>query len=297
MLNFKAIELEDKPWVDELNARSDYRGCEYAFGTIFIWQFVYGTKIARFEDFVLCRSGKDGEYSYLYPAGSGDVARAIEAIEADAAENGCPFRMHSVNSQAREELERLFPGKYSFTEVRDGFDYIYTSESLATLKGKKLHSKRNHINRFRDNYEGRWAYEDISPANLAECMTMNKRWCSQNDCMLDDDKLGEQCAVAQSFRHFEALGFKGGLLRVDGEVVAFSMGEPLSSDTFVVHIEKAFADIQGAYPMINQQFVLANCMEYTYVNREEDTGAEGLRKAKLSYHPAILETKYSVKHL
>ena len=122
---------------------------------------------------------------------------------------------------------------------------------------------------------------------------MNKRWCAANDCMMEDEKLSEQCAVAQAFRHFEALGLKGGLIRVDGEVIAYCMGEPLNSDTFVVHIEKAMSEIQGAYPMINQQFVKNTCQDYQYINREDATGAEGLRKAKLSYYPVLLEEKCS----
>ena len=99
------------------------------------------------------------------------------------------------------------------------------------------------------------------------------------------------CVTLNSLRLFEELELKGGLLRVNGEIVAFTMGEPISEDTFVVHIEKAFADVQGAYPMINQQFVEHECMNYKYVNREEDTGAEGLRKAKLSYRPVFLVEK------
>jgi hypothetical protein len=95
--------------------------------------------------------------------------------------------------------------------------------------------------------------------------------------------------------HLEELELKGGLIRLDGEVIAFTLGEPICEDTFVVHIEKAFADIQGAYPMINQQFVEHECSDYQYINREEDTGAEGLRKAKLSYRPVFLVEKGKVK--
>ena len=102
---------------------------------------------------------------------------------------------------------------------------------------------------------------------------------------------------AEFFALYKELGLKGGVLKADGKIVAFTVGEPVSDDTFVVHIEKAFADIDGAYPMINQQFVQHECMEYEYVNREEDTGAEGLRKAKLSYRPAFLEEKGIVKEM
>lgn len=120
---------------------------------------------------------------------------------------------------------------------------------------------------------------------------MALKWRNESGCEEDVEKNAEMCVTLNSLRLFEELELKGGLLRVNGEIVAFTMGEPISEDTFVVHIEKAFADVQGAYPMINQQFVEHECMNYKYVNREEDTGAEGLRKAKLSYRPVFLVEK------
>ena len=103
------------------------------------------------------------------------------------------------------------------------------------------------------------------------------------------------CVTLNSLRLFKELKLTGGVLRIGGEVVAFTIGEPVKADTFVVHIEKAYADIQGAYPMINQQFVLNECGDYQYINREDDTGAEGLRKAKLSYRPVFFVEKGIVK--
>ncbi|WP_069989339.1 DUF2156 domain-containing protein [Massilioclostridium coli] len=291
MLELKEIELTDKPWVDELLSYSDFRGCEYSFSTMFLWKFIYKTRIARVGDRLIVGSMVDGKISFLFPPGKGELRPVIQAMEEYSVQLGQPFYLHSVNKQAQEQLEQEFPGKFEFTETRDYFDYIYFTEKLTTLSGKKLHSKRNHINRFLENNEGRWSYEPITPENKEECRQMNKRWCAVNDCLMDDEKLSEQCAVAQAFRHFDALGLKGGLIRVDGEVVAYCMGEPLNSDTFVVHIEKAMSEIQGAYPIINQQFVKNTCQDYQYINREDDTGAEGLRKAKLSYYPALLEEK------
>ena len=124
---------------------------------------------------------------------------------------------------------------------------------------------------------------------------MALKWCEQNGCRKDDEKNSEICVTMNSLRLLEELELIGGILRVEGEVVAFTIGEPISDDTFVVHIEKAYAEIQGAYPMINQQFVEHECLKYKYVNREEDTGAEGLRKAKLSYQPVFLVEKGNVK--
>lgn len=124
---------------------------------------------------------------------------------------------------------------------------------------------------------------------------MALEWRSQNGCNDHEEKNAEMCVTLNSLRLFRELHLKGGLLRIGRKVVAFSIGEPVTPDTMVVHIEKAFADIEGAYTMMNQQFVLHEAMDYKYVNREEDTGEEGLRKAKLSYHPAILLDKGRVR--
>lgn len=294
MLEFQSIELSDKEWIDDLLKRSDFRTCEYNFNTMFLWRFVFQTRISRHEDRLLVRSYHNGKYTYLFPAGSGDLKEAVALLMDDAKDRGDRFRMHSVSEQGKTELELAFPGALYFFPSRRDYDYIYTAESLRTLKGKKLHGKRNHIHRFLDQYQGRYSYEPITGENIHECMQMNKEWCRLNDCLIDESKLQEQCSVAQAFRHYSLIGLEGGLLRVDGKVIAFTMGEPLNSDTFLVHIEKAMAQIQGAYPMINQQFVLDRCDGFSYVNREDDSGMEGLRKAKLSYRPAFLEKKYLV---
>ena len=140
-------------------------------------------------------------------------------------------------------------------------------------------------------YEDRWSYEKLSKENIEDCFQMALKWRNENGCEDDPEKRGEICVTLNSLRLFEELKLTGGVLRIDGDVVAFTLGEPVCSDTFVVHIEKAFAEVQGAYPMINQQFVEHECMAYQYINREEDTGAEGLRKAKLSYRPVFMVEK------
>ncbi len=199
--------------------------------------------------------------------------------------------MHSLLEEKRVELEDLFPGKFIIEEDRDLADYIYKSEDLINLSGKKYHGKRNHIKRFKDN---NWSFETLTDENMEDCLEMNRQWCVLNDCGMDESKKAEFCAVKQSFKYYKELGFFGGLLRVDGRVIAYTMAERLNSNTVNVHIEKAFSDIQGAYPAINHEFVFNMASEYEYVNREEDLGIEGLRKAKLSYNPAILLSKYGV---
>lgn len=291
MIEFRRPTLEDKEWMTEKIRQSDFRGCEYSFGNLYIWRNVSDVNVANLEGF-LCVTGasKEGEVIYNYPVGSGDEKRVLELLIQDAKEKGCIPRFRGVLEEQKERLEELFPGEMEFTTKEDDWDYIYEVEKLTTLAGKKYHGKRNHIARFKDADD--WSYEPITEQNIAECEEMNRVWCEEYGCGKSESAREEQCAVKQSFLHFKELSFEGGLLRKAGEVVAFAIGESLNSDTYNVHIEKAFPQIQGAYPMINQQFVLHNMQNFTYVNREEDMGDEGLRKAKMSYKPQIWLKKY-----
>lgn len=296
MVEFKRIELSDREWAEPLLMESGFQGSEYVFSNNYIYRKIYQIDVAQMDRYYLVRSNKDSRYrSYLYPAGSGDVKPVIEALMEDAASQGDVFRMHGVTKESAAQLEALFPGRFCITEARDNFDYIYESERLITLAGKKLHSKRNFINRFKQENEGKWLFEPITPENLDECWEMNDRWCELYGCDDNGGSLAEEaCAVRNCFNNFDALGLRGGLLRVDGKVVAYTMGRPINHDTFIVHIEKAFSEVAGAYPMINQQFVTHAAAEFRYINREDDVGDEGLRKAKLSYKPDILLEKFAV---
>ncbi|MFA9465869.1 MAG: DUF2156 domain-containing protein [Velocimicrobium sp.] len=291
MIEFRNMTVEDKDWMNEMIKESDLRGCEYSFGNLFIWRKVSKVKVAQVENF-LCVIGdsKENEIIYNYPVGSGDEKRVIERLIEDAKEKGCIPRFRAVLEEQKKRLEEWFPEQMEFTTNEGDWDYIYEVEKLTRLAGKHYHGKRNHIARFKDG--GDWSYEPITEENMDECRAMNEIWCKEYGCGKSESARLEQCAVQQSFSHFKELGFEGGLLRKAGEVIAFTIGEPLNSDTYNVHIEKAFPQIQGAYPLINQQFVEHNMQAFTYVNREEDMGEEGLRKAKMSYKPQIHLKKY-----
>ena len=288
--DFKRPELEDRDLINRYFSQAPGRSCERTFVNVFLWSRHYKVKFAVIEDALVFRDEGDG-YAFAYPAGEPEaVKRALEALMEYCGEKECPFKFYNVTPEHFEQLEQWFPGRFQIEYVRDVADYVYETEKLATLAGKKLHGKRNHINKFM-KLDPDWSYESIDDGNVEECFQMALKWRNQNGCDDDVEKNAEMCVTLNSLRLYKELGLRGGILRVNGEIAAFSLGEPLCSDTFVVHIEKAFADIEGAYPMINQQFVQHECMEYTYVNREDDAGSEGLRKAKLSYRPAFMVDK------
>lgn len=292
MIEFEDIRIEDKQRVDEILSGYDCPSLEYNFTTLFIWQKIYNTQIACRDGYLFSVSGKGEEKSFLFPAGAGDAEKAVYMLDDHCKEKGIPMNFHSLSVARRDILIRMYPGRFEFTRARDSGDYVYTAESLRTLKGKKLSSKRNHINDFIRNYPD-WSYEKMNDDNIKEAQDMHMTWCEGVGCDEEPGLMEESCAVRRAFKYFNELGLSGGILRAEKEVTAFSMGDRLNKNTFIVHIEKAFADIRGAYPMINKQFVLNNCDGYEFVNREEDMGDEGLRKAKLSYRPYEIIEKYN----
>lgn len=288
---YRRIELTDKQWMDELFAMEGRESLEYNFTNSFVWRHLYRLRAARIGDRLLMLSDPR-KPAFLFPPGRGPLEPVIGQMAEDARAAGVRLRFHTVLPRDKAWLEEAYPGRFFFESYRDGADYVYEAQSLRTLKGKKLSSKRNHINRFVENHPD-WRYEPLTPENREEARQMNLVWCAQAKERQMSDLNGEFCAVDQALVHFDALRLSGGLIRAGGRVVAFSIGDPLNADTFLVHFEKAFADVQGAYPMINQQFVQHNCDGYAFVNREDDTGLEGLRKAKLSYGPHHLVEKYT----
>lgn len=293
MIEFKSIELSDKGWIDPLVWAGNLYACHQNFTNLFVWRDSYNQRAAKVNDYLVIKTGKEADRTYyFYPAGSGDVKPVLEAMMDDAQANGSPFVMIGVLPEQQALLETLYPDQFRITPDRDNWDYLYQLDKLASLKGKKLHGKRNHINRFIEG--GNWSFEELTPENLDECWKMNVEWCKINGCSEEAGLQQEACAVRKTFDNYTALGVEGGVLRQEGRIVAYTMGEKLCSDTFVTHIEKAFGDIQGAYPMINREFaaqIQRKHPEIIYVNREEDVGDEGLRRAKMSYYPERMAEK------
>lgn len=295
-MEFNDITINDREKAIECLDNTEYFSCEYTFGNHFLWGGEkYDVKIGYINEFftaMYSASDREWQKSFLFPAGKGDLKQAIEKLLEYCNTNNIKLNMHSASKEQIEEVERLFPDKFKFVSNRDTFDYIYNIEDLTNLSGKKYHGKRNHIKRFKDL---EWSFEEITKENIDDCKKMNCDWCRANGCKDDPDLQAEQAVINKAFEYFDELKLFGGLLRVEGKVVAFTIAERLNEDIVVVHIEKAFADIQGAYPTINNEFIKNCCQSFKYANREEDLGIEGLRKAKLSYKPVIILEKYEVR--
>lgn len=293
MIDFKDVTLQEKEIITAFTLNSPRRNCDLSFSNLCSWRFLYNTQFAVVNNMLVFKFWTKGELAYMVPVGEGDLEKTIRELMADAQQEQKPFCMLGACDSMREELERLMPGEFQFTTHRDYADYIYLHSDLATLKGKRFQAKRNHINRFRNSYPN-YEYLTITPEHLSECLDLEAKWCKQNDCDQQEGTGNERRALEYALHHFEALGLTGGILRVNGQIVAFTFGMPINRETFGIHVEKADTTIDGAYAMINYEFANRIPDQYIYLNREEDLGIEGLRKAKLSYHPELILEKYMV---
>ena len=289
-MEFKEITLQDKEWIRQLLGYSDNRATEFNFTVLYIWRDIMHSRVCRVGDYLVVRFFPNGAPApmYLFPSGRGtaeELKGVLESCMEDARQNGHPFLMASVQNGHREILENLFPDRFTFEPNRDYFDYIYSAEDLTFLRGKKFQSKRNFVSRFK-RQEG-WSYEPLGKDNLKECAAMSISWCAKYGCGKDPSMASESCSVKNALQNFEQLGLMGGLLRLNGEVVAFTIAEKTNSDTLLVHIEKAYGDIVGAYPAIANEFLRNSIVEegeqlsVKYINREDDAGDLGLREAKM----------------
>lgn len=293
MSEFKKISMEDGELLRKYLISDNNLCCELSFGNNILWNSEDRLEFQIVEDVLVYRMIYDEKIVYSTPDFKGKVKEIMEFVDRNAQAVGKRYVFSSLTEAMVCEIKECFGEEYSFETDRDYSDYIYLVDNLAQLAGKKYHKKKNHLNKFLKNYE--FTYEAIGAENKNECRELKNIWMASRE--LESKTLQiESRAIDMALEHFHEFGFIGGLIRVEGVVKAFTLGERLSSDTFVTHFEKALDDVDGIYAAINQQFA-KNALQgkYTYVNREEDMGLEGLRQAKLSYNPEKVYDKYVAK--
>ena len=292
MIEFHRLCPEYRDQYNALIAASREPGCEYSFVNINLWG---RQRVAFLNGFVLFFSQFDRSTVYPFPMGQGDLKAVLDRLIADAQKRGIPFRLSGMNSRECALVEELYPGAFRFHTDRDAFDYVYAIDDLSELKGKRYQSKRNFSNRFRANHP------DAQLIPMAEetfplAQEMLDIWFAQRKQIdPDGDFALEQVALSRCFAHFEALQMEGLLLVENGKCLALTMGSFLTEDTFDIHFEKALDTYDGAYAAVNRGFAHYLREKYPdvkWLNREDDLGIEGLRKAKLSYQPHHLREKY-----
>ena len=329
MLLFRPPLLTDRDAAAKAVAESGYIGSDAGFANVYLLRKKYSTRIALRDGFLFrYYEGQGSRRGYAFPLGAGALSKALELIAEDARESGRPLEFCLVDEPRAQILQEYFNTKAGansaepalhFENNRGDSDYIYSAESLAKLSGSDYRKKRNHISRFTRTY-GQFELRAMTPANIADALEIEKRWLNDDgetalentdcetpcDCVeaalaerSEDEKsrMAEYCAIVEALENFDALGMKGGVLYVEGKPVGMTIASEIAPGVWDIHFEKVIGEYadNGGYAVINKLFaehlVAAGA---TLINREEDIGLEGLRKAKLSYYPQTILDKTHV---
>ena len=291
MIDFRKITPQDRESYQQLQFSAGERGCEFSFSNLYLWG---RQRIAFLHDHAVLFSQFDRRTVYPFPVGSGDKRAVVQAIMDDAHERGIPCRITGLTEGDMQLLQELFPDRFYYHCDRDAYDYVYCVEDLAELKGRKYQKKRNHYNRFRANFPG-YTVRPLDEQLLPKVRAMVDGWYETR--LAQDptaDFLMERRALDKALRDYALLDMDSLVLLDGDEVLAFTMGSRLSPETMDIHFEKAREDVDGAYTAINCEFARYLREKYPsllYLNREEDMGIPGLRKAKESYLPHHLQEK------
>lgn len=284
--------MAQKPLFDKYFGMHRYENAHYNFTNLFMWRNIYATQWAEHKGYLLIKAGRGERQYILQPFGPVEGMESVlaELMDFFAAQN-IPFSIRGMEKFMIGILEQWRPDQFTIVADRDNFDYVYLSKDLIELKGRKYHSKKNHMNSFLRSYRD-YQYLPLLSEWVAPCIENQLEWCRKKDCHDDPILRGENNAIIEVFTHWDALNLTGGLITVGGKVEAFTFGEQLNNDTAVIHVEKANPDIRGIYPTINQRFCENAWQHLKFINREEDMGIEGLRKAKESYYPVKMIEKF-----
>ena len=297
---FKDIDIESREILNPYCDLVDYEACEYCFNTLYMWQHLYKTGYYIGDGFAVIVAEYEGNtFSILPLAKKEDMPRVIKFVIDYFEKEQKKIYFRGITKEVVDYLKENYPDKFDYTEERDLFDYVYDGDSMRELKGRKNVKKRNHINYFLKEYEGRFEYRLLDENDFDACLKLVEEWTSnkEENGQVDEEMEEELIGIKKLFNSFPVIKDKlkiAGIF-IDGKLEAFTMGEYLNPNMALIHIEKANPSIRGLYPYINQQFLVNEFSDVEFVNREEDLGIEGLRKAKLSYHPCKFVEKYTVR--
>ena len=285
-MNFKKVELADAELLKPFLTEAGELTCEISLINLLLWEPLYNNCYCIENGILYLKSYSDYVETYSLPFG--DIKKGMQRLT-ECSDGHYPI-IWAQAGRRFDEFKSLYGDRYEITESRNEFDYIYNTCDLINLSGKKYHSKRNHISAFSKQFD--WHYEDITSDNIDAVKKCAEIWYSQNAADSDEELKTEMRGVSLMLDNMEKLNIKGGTIIADNKAVAFTLGSPVNSSVYDIHIEKAIEGYETAYTVINREFAAHNLSSYKYINREDDLGLEGLRKSKLSYHPEILLPKY-----
>lgn len=294
-MEFRKIDVSDFETINTLLKKYNVENCDHCFSTMLIWSFRHHVEFTIYKNELFMRTLGDNSYWYLSPVGELPFEEAVSIIMDDAKQNGYRIKIFAMDEDQKAAMEQHYGHKFEIIANRDSFDYIYKREDLATLPGKNYQKKRNHCSRFERDNAG-YTFHTITDENIGRVKDFEREWCARNNCDESRGLFSEQQGIINILDNIHKTDVFGGFIQTaDGNIVAFTLAAPINDRMVDVIVEKAFHDINGAYAIINRDFA-RNCLQnFEFINREDDMGQENLRKAKLSYFPHEIRTKYIAK--
>lgn len=294
MLEWATPQLSDGGWVRKIIAESQESGSDVSFANIYLLREKYNTQLCHYKEFLIRRYyGSGARRGYTFPIGHGDIARALHEIEKDAQAAGEKMRFAFLTAAQKEQLENWMPGRFSYASDAGDSDYVYAWQDLALLGGKAYHKKKNHVSKFVRTYP-KYEFAQMGCGNWEDAAIVADAWYYEH-LQQEDASLGKEYqSIRDALNHFEELELCGGLIYVNGTPCAMTIASQIRKSVYDIHFEKAAGEcaVYGGYAAINQ-FFAKSLTGAEWLNREEDLGIEGLRKAKMSYHPKMMIKKYS----
>jgi hypothetical protein len=273
----KPVSLEDREEVRRYLELYPPEICELTFANIFIWRHWEKPSLTRIHNnlCIFCAPPDEPPY-FLEPVGNNDLDETIKA----------GLSLAPRFSRLSEKFLSKLKAKYVIQEDRDNFDYVYSAEDLATLRGKKYDGKRNWIKRFEKKY--RCEIIELTPTDFPGCLELVERWgnnSTDQERTVDEKSRAAVLAINEALNNFQELELRSMVLLCDGMVEAFCLWEKLNAETAVAHVELASREIDGLHQFLNRECAATLGKQFTFINREQDAGHPGLRRSKLSYHP------------
>jgi len=294
---FNEFNIDCKEEIESHVILLDYKDHNLSFTNMYLWRKLYKLRLYICDDFIIVLSELDGVTFSLNPICTlENIPKAIDFLIEYFESVDKPFRIHNCVRKVYEVINDKYGDYFTYEQDRDAFDYLYSIEKIKGYSGKKLQKKRNHVNNFIKEYEGRYEIKEISSSDkkiIDDCIALTHWWAQAKD--QDDFYLPTEVdGTIDVLQNFDQLSCEGIAMYIDGQIKAFSFGTQLNNETAVLNVEKADGEIVGLFPFLRQNLVNTFFCDLQYLNTEDDVGEEGLRKSKLSYKPEYLVEKYII---
>ena len=298
IIDFKCLSLDDKDLIENYVDKENLESYEYLFSSLYMWRKLNNVKYAIINDSLVIEKNEEGKGTFYAQPLKYNKEKLTEIVDTLIERNtnftDREYLFGDVDGSFIEDLKKYTDFKIEAIEDVNDFEYVYNTSDLIELRGKKYHSKKNHFNSFEKSYE--YEIKEINNEKvIIDCLMLLHKWHEEVAVTVDKEMLMEIDAIKDLFSELHFFDLKSIAIYVDGELAGFSVGEIVNDKMAVIHVERGEIAYKGVYAFLNRKFLMESFADTEFVNRQEDTGNAGLRKAKQSYHPAKMVKKYLVR--